>query len=247
MVSRRAGSVEAAIAEADKALRDAKVIAQPFPLVHAYVGLGFAHVYRGDVDAVIPMLEDGIGLCEAAQMPIVFPLVAIPLGMAYLIAGRAQEAIALLERAVEEREAREVGHKANYSLRLGLLAEARLLTDGPEAARALATDALERAVAGKERGHEGWSLFHLAEIASDPRGLDRETAERHYRQALSIVIDLGMRPLVAHCQLGLGKLYRRSGQRELAQEHLAIATTMYREMDMRFWLEQAEKELEAIT
>ena len=49
-----------------------------------------------------------------------------------------------------------------------------------------------------------------------------------------------MRPLVAHCHLGLGKLYRRTGQREQAREHLTTATTMYREMDMRFWLEQAE-------
>jgi hypothetical protein len=51
-----------------------------------------------------------------------------------------------------------------------------------------------------------------------------------------------MRPLVAHCHLGLGKLYRRTGKSELAQEHLATATAMYREMDMRFWLEQAEVE-----
>jgi hypothetical protein len=49
-----------------------------------------------------------------------------------------------------------------------------------------------------------------------------------------------MRPLVAHCHLGLGKLYRRTGKRQEAQEHLITATTMYREMDMRFWLEQAE-------
>ena len=46
-------------------------------------------------------------------------------------------------------------------------------------------------------------------------------------------------PLVAHCHLGLGKLYQ-TGKREQAQEHLATATTMYREMDMRFWLEQAK-------
>ena len=52
-----------------------------------------------------------------------------------------------------------------------------------------------------------------------------------------------MRPLVAHCHLGLGKLYRRTGKREQAQEHLTTATTMYREMDMPFWLEQAEAEL----
>ena len=52
-----------------------------------------------------------------------------------------------------------------------------------------------------------------------------------------------MRPLVAHCHLGLGKLYRRTGQREQAREHLTTATTMYREIDMAFWREQAELEM----
>ena len=48
-----------------------------------------------------------------------------------------------------------------------------------------------------------------------------------------------MRPLVAHCHLRLGKLYRRTGQREQATEHPTTATTMYREMGMTYWLEQA--------
>ena len=48
--------------------------------------------------------------------------------------------------------------------------------------------------------------------------------------------------LVAHCHLGLSKLYRRTGKRQEAQEHLATATTMYRDMEMPFWLEQAEEE-----
>ena len=52
-----------------------------------------------------------------------------------------------------------------------------------------------------------------------------------------------MRPLVAHCHLGLGKLYAHTGKREQAQEQLRTATTMYREMGMRFWLEQVEREL----
>ena len=59
--------------------------------------------------------------------------------------------------------------------------------------------------------------------------------------------ELGMRPLVAHCHLGLGKLYRRTGQREQAQEHLTTATTMYREMGMTYWLEQAEMEVTGST
>ena len=52
-----------------------------------------------------------------------------------------------------------------------------------------------------------------------------------------------MRPLLAHCHLGLGRLDGRTGKRQDALEHLSAATTMYREMDMRFYLEQAEAEL----
>ena len=63
---------------------------------------------------------------------------------------------------------------------------------------------------------------------------------------LALAGELGMRPLVAHGHLGLGKLFRRTGKREQAQEHLTTATAMYREMDMRFWLEQAEAEMREV-
>jgi uncharacterized protein HemY len=52
-----------------------------------------------------------------------------------------------------------------------------------------------------------------------------------------------MRPYVAHCHLGLGKLHRRAGDREQAQEYLTTAMTMYREMRMTYWLAQVEAEL----
>ena len=52
-----------------------------------------------------------------------------------------------------------------------------------------------------------------------------------------------MRPLVAHCHLGLGKLYRRMGKRDQAHEHLTTATGMYREMEMLKQAETAIKEL----
>ena len=71
-------------------------------------------------------------------------------------------------------------------------------------------------------------------------------AEDHYRRALALADELGMRPLAAHCHLGLGKLYRRTGKHDHARDHLATATTMYREMDMRLWPEQAEAEMRAL-
>lgn len=60
---------------------------------------------------------------------------------------------------------------------------------------------------------------------------------------MTLASELGMRPLAAHCHLGLGKLYHRAGDRPKAQDYLTTATAMYREMDMRFWLEKAEAAL----
>jgi hypothetical protein len=55
--------------------------------------------------------------------------------------------------------------------------------------------------------------------------------------------ELGMRPLQAHCYLGLGTLHGKAGQREQARTELSAAITLYRAMDMTFWLPQAEATL----
>ena len=93
-----------------------------------------------------------------------------------------------------------------------------------------------------ERGVEGYVLQLLGDIAAHPDRFDATAAQTHYRQAQALSQELGLLPLLAHCHLGLGKLYRRTGKRDQAQEHLTTATTMYREMDMRFWLKQVEAE-----
>jgi hypothetical protein len=52
-----------------------------------------------------------------------------------------------------------------------------------------------------------------------------------------------MRPLQAHCHLGLGTLYAKVGQQEPARAELSTALVLYRSMDMTFWLPQAEAAL----
>jgi hypothetical protein len=78
----------------------------------------------------------------------------------------------------------------------------------------------------------------LADIAAHGDPPDVESAHGHYQRAMALASVLGMRPL--------GKLCSRTGKRQEAREHLAAATTMCREMDMRFWLEQAGTELKAM-
>jgi tetratricopeptide (TPR) repeat protein len=122
----------------------------------------------------------------------------------------------------------------------GIMGEACLLADRIDDAVTFAGRALRLARERGQRGYEAWALHLLGEIAAHPGSLNSGDSEGHYRAALALAGELGMRPLVAHCHLGLGKLYRRMGQREQAHEHLTTATPMYREMDMRYWLEQAE-------
>jgi hypothetical protein len=90
---------------------------------------------------------------------------------------------------------------------------------------------------------ESEALLGLAAIraSGDVPELDQGLASS--REALWLAEELGMRPHIAHCHLGLGTLYRRTGDRAKAEEHLTTATAMYREMDMTFWLEKAEAAL----
>ena len=83
----------------------------------------------------------------------------------------------------------------------------------------------------------------LGEIAAHAGPPDIEQAESYYRQALALADELGMRPLAAHCHLGLGTLYRKIGRDEQAQAELTTAAEMYRAMEMTFWLARAETEL----
>jgi tetratricopeptide (TPR) repeat protein len=118
------------------------------------------------------------------------------------------------------------------------LGRACLLLGRLDEARYLADRAVESSPS--QRGFAAHAQHLLGDIATHPDRFDAESGEGHYRQALALAEPCGMRPLIAHCHLGLGKLYRRTGKEDQAREHLTTATTMYREMDMRFWLEQAE-------
>ena len=86
-------------------------------------------------------------------------------------------------------------------------------------------------------GFAAHALHLLGDIAIHPDRFDPENSTAHYREALALAQKHGMRPLIAHCHLGLGKVYSRIGTPE-AHKNLATAATMYREMDMTFWLKQ---------
>jgi tetratricopeptide (TPR) repeat protein len=129
------------------------------------------------------------------------------------------------------------------ALILARLSESFLLAGCSEDATDLDRRALALSGDRRERGNEAWALRTLSEIASsrDPPEVDQ--AENYYRQALALAKELGMRPLQAHCHLGLGTLYAKTGRQEQARAALETAIDLYRAMEMTFWLPQAEAAL----
>jgi predicted ATPase len=90
---------------------------------------------------------------------------------------------------------------------------------------------------------EALALHQLGTVYAHAAPPDAAQAEAHYQQALTLAEELGMRPLMAHCHLGLGRLYHQIGQREEARVALSAAIDLYRAMEMTFWLPQAEAAL----
>jgi tetratricopeptide (TPR) repeat protein len=218
-------------------LQIAEALDHPFSLALACWGLAQLHTVRGEHDQAIALAERGLMLCRDWGLTMVSPVLTRIAGRSYALSGRTAEGVTVLRQAVTAHEAagRYVAPRV-----LGELGEALLLAEQLEDASACAARALALARERGGRDAEAWVLRLIGEIASRRERNDIKTAESHYAHALAVGDELGMRPLVAHCHLGLGKLYRRTGDSAKAHDHLMTATAMYREMGMGYWLAQAE-------
>jgi tetratricopeptide (TPR) repeat protein len=202
-------------------------------------GLGFLHRLRGELEIAEEHLGRAFRL--AGEWKIEWWLAHIGWLWGHVKALRGHgEGVSIVREALERFEARGFG--PFRSLLMMNLGEGLLATGGVDEARAIGLKALERARTHGERGHEAWVLRLLGDVATRS-GADPSSVHGRYHASMAIAKEVGMRPLVAHCHLGLGKLYRRAGDGAKAQEHLTTAATMYREMDMTFWLEKADAEL----
>ena len=120
--------------------------------------------------------------------------------------------------------------------------EALLLVGRLDEASALAERLLDLSRTHTGRGYQAHAYRLLGDIARRREPPDVDQATAHYREALALAEEVGMRPLQAHCHRGLGMLYAMTGQPERARTELSTAIALYRAMDMTFWLARAEDE-----
>ncbi len=150
-----------------------------FPAVFSS-GIGILSLRKGDLHRAISVLERGLQVCQTWHIPLMFPWVASAVGYAYALAGRVDEALPLLEQAVDQ--AASVGILGRLSIQVAWLGEVHLLAGRISDADRFAQHALDLSREHKERGHEAWVLRLLAEVAGRRDPPEAERAETFYHE-----------------------------------------------------------------
>jgi tetratricopeptide (TPR) repeat protein len=226
------GDFTAAPALEAEGLQMAEAAQHPYSRVMAWWAVGVRALHQGDLPQAIHGLAQALALVQEADLRLLVPMVAAPLGAAYTLAGRPAEAVPLLEQAVTQAAARQ--YLWYQALRVVWLGEAYLRVGRLAEAEAQAQQALAFAEAHQERGHAAYALWLLGEIVALRTSPAAVQAVAYYQRALALATELGMRPLQAHCHRGLGMLYSQAERFEEARVALSTAIELYRTIEMIF-------------
>jgi tetratricopeptide (TPR) repeat protein len=209
-----------------------------FTVGSAHQFMAASYLLRGDWARARPLIEQAIAVFRTRNIAILLPGAIATSAWVLAQLGEAREALTRLQESDEllERQAAR-GMISQLSGNYTSLARAGLVLDRLDDARRLVDRAVE--FASGQHGVMAHAIHLRGDVATHSNCFDAEVGEAHYRQALALAEPRGMRPVVAHCHLGLSKVFRRVGKQERADEHFATATMLYREMGMAFWLEQA--------
>jgi DNA-binding SARP family transcriptional activator len=228
------GRFDEAVDHGERGRREADAAGQLYTIFYAIYQLGRIHLGRGAPAHAVPLLERSASLAEAWHIGLMRGACADHLARAYVLAGRLPEARALLHPGA-------LPPRSYVSARKVSRGECFLALDRVDDARTEAQQAVELARRFGERSHEAKALCLLAAVRAH-QGQAGEAAAL-YREARSHAEALGLRPLVAQCQLGLGRLAEATGDAEAARTELTRAATTFRELGMPYWLAQVETAL----
>ena len=212
------GDFDEAVTHGMDGVRICEESGDPSSVVQARNTLARAYLERGDVERAVPLLEGALDVGRTSAAVDIFIWSLALRGVAHTLAGQTAQAVSFLEDGVGMADAN--GIVSNHALWSTWLGEAYLATGRIADARRTIEDALARATAQQERAYRADALRALGTLAAREEPPAVEEAEQCYREALTLAEELEMRPLQAHCHLGLGKLYRRIGRVDEARAEL---------------------------
>jgi tetratricopeptide (TPR) repeat protein len=172
---------------------------------------GHLYLAQGDLERAIRVLEQGLVLCRASGNRTWLRETALGLGYAAALQGRSTEGHRLLEEGISA--SISTGALQDHARWISWLSEICRLAGRGEEAWQHACRALDLARQHRVRANEARALHQLGVVQTHTAPPDAAQAEAYYQQALALADEWGMRPLQAHCHLGLGKLYAKLSSR----------------------------------
>jgi tetratricopeptide (TPR) repeat protein len=239
------GDFDEAVEHGLESVRISEASGETSRIVQSRNILSRVYLERGDAGQAVALVERALDLAVSEGHVNLLIWSYTSRGVAHLLAGEVSLGTPLLERGVGMAIENEIVR--NTALWATWLGEAYLAEGRIAEARQTVRDAVSRATAQQERGYRAYALRALGEIAASEAPANAEEAEGCFCEALTLAEELEMRPLQARCHLGLGELYRRVGRVDEARAALSTAIEMLRDMEMTFWLPEAEGELTAAT
>jgi class 3 adenylate cyclase/tetratricopeptide (TPR) repeat protein len=228
---------------ADAARYEAEVIQiaeqtqHAFTIGWAYLAASRPHLLKGEWQKARSLAELWIAMVRRGNVAIHLPWALAFSAWTLAQLGEASESLKRVEEAKQllDHQA-ERGTVAHHGSAYHAAGRACLLLDRLDEAQGLGERAL--ATSQHQPGFAAYALHLLGDVATHSDRFDPKTGETHFRQALALAQKHGMRPLVAHCQLGIGKLYHRTGRAKESGEARTTAHSLFHDMDMTFWLGQ---------
>jgi tetratricopeptide (TPR) repeat protein len=233
------GRFAAAADHEAEAIRLAEPTHRAITIGQAHLGATKLRLLKGEWAKARSLSERWIAVTTSGNVLLQLPLAISCSAWALAQLGEVNETLNHLREGERALERSEFVFQHGWGFQS--LGRACLLLDRLDDARLFGDRAIE--FSSNHPGNAAWAMHLLGDVATHPDRFDAERGEAHYRHSLTVAEPRGMRPLVAHCHLGLGKMHHRMGNPGQAQQHLTIAAAMYREMGMTYWLEQVEAEL----
>ncbi|HEU4371765.1 MAG TPA: adenylate/guanylate cyclase domain-containing protein [Methylomirabilota bacterium] len=234
-----AGEFQKALVAARDALRTATDIHHASSLATANMFLGSVHSARGEMDTAVPFLERGFAIASENDLYLGTVRAAALLAYALVMLGERDRGLEYLARARARSAEAHVAHHGPATGYGTVTASTYLVANRAREAAIELRQGLAVVAARNARGYRASLLRLEGDLLAQQNAAG---ACERLQEALTLAVELALRPEAAHCHLDLGMLYRRTDKSEEAREHLTAATSMYRDMGMTYWGKRAEAE-----
>ncbi|MBW1774954.1 MAG: tetratricopeptide repeat protein [Deltaproteobacteria bacterium] len=203
---------------------------------------GIILLMKGDAKSAIGYLEESVEHLEKAQF--IQPLAHSWswLGFAHTLLGDPSKGLECSQRGLTLH--RETGVTWNLASHLFILAWCRAASGDAEGARTTMEEALAASRKNHEKYTEGKILLWMGSILGAPPFQNHQRAEDAIRDGIKILEAMMAAPDVSTGRLFLGELYADMGRVDKAREYMKTAAAMFRDMEMNYWLDRAEKKLQ---